>query len=494
MIKMKKLYIKLLSALLLVGSATSCGDSFLDSKLFTGVDTDQSLTSVHNIGIALNGTYYIMFRYDFAGNYATSIGDIASDLSYHNGRTSHFTNEYRFVVSPTDSYLTSIWSYGYRIIDSSTRIIVAGEKMAKTVSEDEKADLDLYLAEAYALRAYSQFVLVNMFGHQVKVNGQDFSDQPGIVVVESPVEPESMVKRSTVGKSYEAINSDITNSLKYFEEAGGDRGSMFYFNYASVLGLKSRVSLYLEKWQDAITAATDALAASGISELTYTATGYRALYNGGSSNDESMFALAITPTDNWSANSCGTLWTSYSYSPSPYLKSLYADTDVRTSIMGYSKDSTPTVPIYGAGKYAAFGYGNPAYGTNYLINAPEMYLNMAEAHLKLNDETSAKNNLLVVAKRNTAITSTSDLPSGTDAVMSFIKDERARELFQEGFRLFDLRRWNATANFYATGAPDVDWLIKNYNPSDLVFPIPADEINAGFGVEQTPNWRDGFPQ
>ena len=37
-------------------------------------------------------------------------------------------------------------------------------------------------------------------------------------------------------------------------------------------------------------------------------------------NTESMFALAITQTDNWSANSCGTLWSSYNYSPSPKLQ------------------------------------------------------------------------------------------------------------------------------------------------------------------------------
>lgn len=71
-----------------------------------------------------------------------------------------------------------------------------------------------------------------------------------------------------------------------------------------------------------------ALDEKGIAELTYGTAKYKALYNNEASNTESMFALAITQTDNWSANSCGTLWSSYNYSPSPKLQALYGKTIV----------------------------------------------------------------------------------------------------------------------------------------------------------------------
>lgn len=32
----------------------------------------------------------------------------------------------------------------------------------------------MYMAEAYALRGYAQLLLTNIYGHQIKVNGQDF--------------------------------------------------------------------------------------------------------------------------------------------------------------------------------------------------------------------------------------------------------------------------------------------------------------------------------
>ena len=102
--------------------------------------------------------------------------------------------------------------------------------------------------------------------------------------------------------------------------------------------------------------------------------------------------------------------------------------------------------------------------------------------------------LLVVAKRNKDITSVNDLPADAASLFAFLKDERARELFQEGHRLWDLRRWNETTNLYAYDAPNIKYELNNVNVSGVVFPIPADEINAGFGVEQTPNWEATRPQ
>ena len=490
---MKKTYIKALAALMLSVGATSCGDSFLETEISNGIDLDGGLSNVQNIGYALNGTYYRLFHYYFSGNYATSIGDIASDITYWNGSTGHWSDFYQFTPTETSTYLYYIWNYGYKVADNSSRIIKAGKELTD-LTEDEQSDLDEFMAEAYALRAYAHFQLVNVFAHQYMVNGTSFADQPGIVVIDEPIAAGAQVSRSTVGDAYKSIESDLKNSLEYFERAGWENDGIFYITPAAVKGLLSRVYLYEEKYAESAAAAQDALDMKGITELTYTDASYKALYNGGASNKESFFALNINTTDNWSANSCGTLWSTYSYSPSPYLKSIMAEDDVRRAVWGWASNSTPTTPFFNSGKFGAFGLGgNPAYGTNYLINAPEMFLNQAEAYLKLNQLDNAKDALLVVAKRNPAITSVADLPTSAEELFTFIQEERARELFQEGFRLYDLRRWDIKANLYATGAPNINWFIKDFKVSDCVFPIPADEINAGYGVEQTPGWSSTFP-
>ena len=124
-----------------------------------------------------------------------------------------------------------------------------------------------------------------------------------------------------------------------------------------------------------------------------------------------------------------------------------------------------------------------------------MFLILAEANLKSSKGSleHAKNALLTVAKRNAAIQSVADLPAEKEELIKFLKDERARELFQEGMRLYDLRRWDEKAEVYATGAPNVQFTYQDYQISKLVFPIPNAEINSGFGVEQN-EWANTLPQ
>ena len=493
---MKNILMKSLGALAIAVSLTGCGNDFLKTELSNGVDTDKALTSVDNIGTSLNGAYYHFFTYQFAGNYATVLGDIASDIVYWNAESAHQNDIYQFTYMPTGVSSAYIWEYGYKIVDNTSRIIKASTELSKTTEGYDKYVLDIYTAEAHALRAYVNFVLVNTFGHQVKVDGRDFSLEPGIVLVDEPISDTQKVKRSTVGETYDYILKDLKKAIELFEE-NGDRESLFYINLAATYGLTARVNLYLENFEEANEFAQKALDESDIHTLTYTAKDYKALYNYGKSNTESMFALAITNTDNWSANSCGTLFSSYDYSPSPWLLSILGENDVRNAIMIFDEEeSEPDVPVFGGGKFACFEMGNPAWATNYLINAPEMFLIQAESNLRGEtiDLTAAKNALLVVAKRNLDITSVNDLPQTKDGLLEFLRDESARELFQEGHRLFDIRRWGVTGNAYAYNAPEVQFAIEDFDFSDVIFPIPEDEINAGFGVEQTPNWDAGRPQ
>lgn len=469
---------------------TSCGDDFLETKNYSGVDVDNGLTDATSVSSAVNGEYDWFYHYYFAGDFATMIGDIPTDLSYWNAQTGHMDDIYSYTMTDESSYLRYIWNYGYKVIDNSARSIKAAQKLYDASDENDKVTLDVAMAEAYALRGYAKLSLVNIFGHQIKVDGQDFSDKPGIVISEEPIQAFEHVERSTVGQTYESIIADLKNAIVHFDAAGSDRGKKVYFSKTAVEGLLARVYLYMENWNDAATYAQQALDDAQITSVATTVEDYKSLYSTVGVNTESLFYLSIDDKHNWSANSCGTLWSTYSYSPSPKLQKMYGENDCRTSIWGWGTKSTPAVPIFNGGKFPT------ATTTNYLINAPEMFLIKAEAKLHgtaTSDFDEARNALLVVAKRNADITSVEQLGTNKEEVLAFLKDERARELFQEGLRLYDLRRWNEKASVYAYGAPEVKFTYNNYKISDFVYPIPVDEVNAGFGVTQN-DWSGALPK
>ena len=93
--------------------------------------------------------------------------------------------------------------------------------------------------------------------------------------------------------------------------------------------------------------------------------------------------------------------------------------------------------------------------------------------------------LFYTAKRDKDIASVDDLPSTTEGLLEFISDERIREFAGEGHRFYDARRMGLKIN------------IQGYQPFDIanfVFPIPANEINAGFCTQQNEGWESGLPQ
>lgn len=497
----KTTIIKSGAALLTAFVLTGCGNSFLDTPMYDAVDIDNGLNDVATVEYALNGAYSYLLQYQSAGNYSSLLGDYASDIVFNGLEMgTHGTDMYQFIYTETTGTLSSIWSYDYKVIDLAARVIQACDKLLDDANPSEVEELEMYEAEARTLRAYATLMLTNIFGHQVMVNGQSFENELGIVIVDTPVQAYEHIERNTVGQCYDQILNDLETAIDLFER-GGSRDNMYYLSPQAAYGLLARTNMYLENWNEALQAAKQAILLSGIESLTYDPVEYKALYDGGKSNVECMFALAIDNVTNNGTNSAGQFFNNYGYSLSPYLNSLYGEDDCRRAILGFTGENDEGEPLpwwvdknpFNGGKFGYFGGSNVTYATNYLINAPEMFLIQAEALANTNQLDQAKEALLVVAKRNHAITSVEDLPDDKQEFMQFLYEERARELFQEGFRLWDLRRWNISCNLDAIAAPDIMFAYNNQHVGDLVFPIPANEVNSGFGVVQNPNWSSSKP-
>ena len=103
---MKNIFIKALAGVALTMSVTACGDKFLETPIYNAVDLETGLSTPGSIGYALNGTYYRLSQYYFAGTYTVMMGDVISDIAYWNGKTGHWNTLYTCNYLDTDTYLS----------------------------------------------------------------------------------------------------------------------------------------------------------------------------------------------------------------------------------------------------------------------------------------------------------------------------------------------------------------------------------------------------
>ena len=293
----------------------------------------------------------------------------------------------------------------------------------------------------------------------------------------------------------------MENAEKYIPEDRAFADSE-YFSPGAVMALKSRIYLYMGEYQKSVDAAS-ALIKSGVYELAdaiyATSTGYSDYGNMWiyDKSDEIIWKVAMTTADRGGA--LGTIFLNYNgatYSPdyvAPYsIVNKFDGSDYRypfffTNITA-ADGSQPTIVI----KYL----GNPdidAGSTRYFTNMPkvfrlsEVYLNRAEAYYKLGKESLALADLTTLRRKR--IYSYGGAGGSGESLFNEIKTERSKELFMEGFRLSDLKRWTddikRTKQIYTIdGASENQLHIK---PTDNAYrfttwPIPQHEIEASNNV------------
>ena len=109
-----------------------------------------------------------------------------------------------------------------RAVDLATRSINGTEALlaAGGLGEADVATLNKAMAQCYALRAFSAFQLVNIFGLPY---GTDNNEHGGLVIVEEkPIELRAEVSRSSVKATYEWILRDVEKAVKTPNVVGRD--------------------------------------------------------------------------------------------------------------------------------------------------------------------------------------------------------------------------------------------------------------------------------
>ena len=146
-----------------------------------------------------------------------------------------------------------LWKAYYTWIANANYILAAEETMGGATNDKNYA-----IGQAYAIRAYSYFMLAQTFARTYK--GHE-SEKCVPIYTEPTSTSTTGQPRSTVAQTYEQILSDINKACELLK--GLPQQNSAHMSYAVAQGIRARIALVKEDWATAEAAAEEAIAKSG---------------------------------------------------------------------------------------------------------------------------------------------------------------------------------------------------------------------------------------
>ncbi len=258
--------------------------------------------------------------------------------------------------------------------------------------------------------------------------------------------------------------------------------------------LRARIYLYMQDWDNAIKYSSEVIEdkylslASATKAMTAKQSEYLYMWTNDAAA-EIIWRIGFTPTS--FGGSLGSVFLKYNqitfypdYVPADWALGLYAANDLRYNAFfsqqrtGYAHGlSWPLLVKY---------YGNETFIQNniYHVNMPkvlrlsEQYLIRAEAYCRKADYSKAAKDITKL--RTARYSSYGNTTISADNWLETISEERVKELYMEGFRLQDLKRWHKgfERKEQTCCVKEGSTLkIEADNPL-FVWPIPQHELNS----------------
>lgn len=400
---------------------------------------------------------------------------------------------------------------------------------------DEKQNINYVLAQAYALRGFLYFKLVNIFGQPI--NSQP--DALGVPLkLNSGVEnTENALARRTVKDVYAQVINDLKEAERLYETLPADK--QFAKDYRTSLPmvqlLLSRVHLYQENWSDAASYAHKVMTNSNFKLLdlnvveTLTEEGYPfyKTYHAYSESSEVIWLYgSVSDMGSWVMSYAGTsnpkdnnrVMHAY-FKASDDLMETYEDTDLRKEryiIKKAVRDErgidiwTPmaigklSVNIPQDNGISLNNFYKPISGSGVFgrsLRLSEAYLNYAEAKAMMyqmgtdaNGATEAQDALDELRVKRYAANDFKSLDiTDAEELIQFVRNERRRELCFEDHRWYDLRRWGMKEikHVWYNDANTKSTFTLTQGDKGYTIPIPdeAMDLNAALKQNELPAKR-----
>lgn len=254
----------------------SCSDDQLETAPTDSVSGPVLFSTTDGAQVAMNGVYRMLFTSSTAwtpGNTHQNFGVMstklytslmAEDMVQDAQGNGWFYFDYRFDVRSrytSDSWRPyATWNYYYQIV-SNVNYIIAQEE----ILPGDPAVVDNIMAQAYAMRAYAYFILIQSF-QQTYVGNQD---APGVPVYTEPTNAQTVGKgRGTVEEVYTQINSDLDTAIELFSGNKDSQEHKSHLDYYVASGIKANVMMVQNKWSEAAEHASEALSKPDLDFIT----------------------------------------------------------------------------------------------------------------------------------------------------------------------------------------------------------------------------------
>lgn len=479
----------------------------MNKQPFSSINPENALQSMADAQ-KLHNFVYANFRGMTSGAYVYA-GDFSTDLFHASiGFGNNGGDMYTWSQNASNDNASGVWSGLYSAIANDNFFIQSIQKYVSSqtsdnpISDADMAQLNIYKGEAYFSRAYAYFILAAYFCQDYDASTAETAYGVPLVTVYQPSSDYSSYPgRSSLAQTFELINADLDSAEKYITTA--PEKAARYFTSDAVKAFRARVALYMDDYPTAIQYA-EPLVTGGMYPFVADAKAYANLWLN-DSGDECIMQVYADINELASSSSYGYLSFDptkeiYSpmYIPTADMISLYASDDIRLTqgFLNVSVDfSGVTGQVYLCNKYP----GNPSFyvgnNSNY-VNSPkpfriaEQYLILAEAYANTGNDPKASE--LINALKSNRIPSYVETSYAGSQLISEIRNERVRELYGEGFRFLDLRRYNEG---FTRGVPQNSDVVYNIateltvSASDTrwLWPIPTAEITSNPQIENQQN-------
>lgn len=474
---------------------TGCLDKYPDNAILDG----EAIETVSDANQAVIGIYSAYKSSALYSGYLTLLPDIQADLVYAvEGFSNTYGDTWRWEILANNREIEAVYASLYSIIGRCNYFFENVEKMEPTLTDDEQIDeLQDLKGEVYFARALAYSELIKCFCKAYEPATAD--EDLGVVLISSYYHPERMI-RSSIKKSYEFVLSDLKNALELVTLE--DTNNSPYITKSAVKALMARVYLYMQDWENARDFATEViedkyLALSSASEKFTTDQSYYQYMWNYDAGYEIIWKIGFTPTSYGGA--LGRVFLNYDYIsykpdyvPGNWALELYDAKDLRAQSFfaqkttGYAHGLTCPLLIKYNGNADFLKQNILHVNMPKVFRLSEQYLIRAEANCRLEKYGLAADDITDLRAARYSTYSRASISK--DNWLDVISEERVRELFMEGFRLHDLKRWHKgferKAQLHTVEAGNT-LKVEADNPL-FVWPIPQHELDAP-GSEIQPN-------